>query len=181
MRWLALLVLAAGCDRVFFLDHVDDSDASADSALAGCPAGFTWIAEHESAYKVEVTPSADWTSARALCSGMTIDPTMHRYVHLAVLSSQLEYNAIRMLPGYTGMPWVGFSDQNLADDTSIFTAVTNEADIAIPWDVTGGLPDGPDTQNCARMFNLTGLDDNFCAVGAPYVCECDGNPDTTQL
>jgi hypothetical protein len=132
------------------------------------PVGDTW-------YRFAAATEHSWTNAAARCVDDTVLAGPGRYTHLAVISDNTEQAAILSHIGATPWVWIGYSDR-IAEN--MFRWVTLEPSaVMLAWQP--GQPDngaGSGPQNCVRL-GAVGLDDNFCTVSHPYVCECDAHPD----
>jgi lectin-like protein len=178
---LACLLLA-GCDRLFYLDRLPDveidastiSDGAVDMAVDAsplvCPGDFTFLPETRTYYRVIQQPTM-WPVARELCK--TIQNNSNGYTHLIVINSQFEYDLVFAMPEVQAQtPWSGAFDNTPTDHASNFVWVTNEMPTYLNWG-TDAWPDGPDSQNCARMAVPNGMDDETCSEMKWFVCECD--------
>ena len=191
---VACVVLAAGCDRLFFLDRLpepprdavtdshDDAVARGDAisgdapdALASdCTIDFTFNPVTQSYYKL-VNQSLSWTEARTACK--SVPSSGEWYSHLLVINSAVEYGQVFGMPEVQSRtPWAGAFDYNTNDGQSLFRFVTTQPGTHFMW---GNLqPDMPDTQNCARLWVPEGMDDETCSQTFWFVCECDQYPDS---
>jgi hypothetical protein len=179
MRWLAVVVLVAGCDRVWFIDRLppptdasDASDASdAVDAALGCPAFFIPSPVTGTSYFYGES-AVRWDEARDACRELSV-PSATGFVHLAVITDRTEYTIARGVAGTAA--WVGIFDPVAGDNNPMYRAVSVEPlPGELPWDVSLGLPDQPDVQTCVRVYMPGGLDDDTCGTPQPYLCECDG-------
>jgi hypothetical protein len=189
---LAVLLLAGGCDRLFLLDRIPEArdamrdgeihdvgtvgDTGSPDAPPGlCPSGFQPTPATNTFYMLSSNPN-HWLGAKTACRDMTV-PTSPWHVHLAVVMDQAEHDSLyNTFDISSTQPWVGAFDDNIGDDESKFRWITNEPALLQPhWG--GGQPDSPDTQNCARMYLITGMADENCGLHYRYLCECDPYPD----
>lgn len=195
MRWLGLVVVLAGCDKLFSLEHVDPAaddarvvdtrsidtlvDVSPD-AVEPCPTGYGPVANAPNRYRMS-TGMQTWDSAAADCSNDTVT----HVTHLVVIDTAAEMAALRpfvnMPPPW--MVFVGFARDTIAQggDPTKFTSVTS---IPLPYDSplwATGEPDnnlGPPPEETVVFFrNDKDLTDGPpSVVSLPYICECDGIP-----
>jgi hypothetical protein len=191
---LTLLVVAAtsaGCELLFPLDGDDGppppsdgapppgdgpgsdgpgpaGDARTDAALpVGCPPQYVPVGE--TWYRFEVATSRPWPEAADVCANDQPLAGPGWYTHLAVISETTEQTQLLAHVGSTPWVWIGYSDRNTEN---LFQWVTLEDPTAMPMWLPGQPDNGSGDQNCVRL-GAAGLDDNFCTVSHPYVCECD--------
>jgi hypothetical protein len=200
MRFVALVLLLPGCDRVFKLEDLDPvhdsasdgagsgsgSDAAANDAPASdasplpdapiaCPLGYMPLGNHNTSYKL-VNTAAAFPIARGICNMDEVGITRH--THLVVLDDESE--RVLLVSSFGSNLWIGLvriGQQNA------FQPITDQATtfppLAVPpW--AGAQPSGQTGENCVRTVPANGsitvagaLDDQFCNLSLKYVCECD--------
>lgn len=179
-RWCVFALYLAGCDQLWNLQHVDESDGAVDGTVAiACPNSYYLTAVGSSShYRYSNVPMA-WTDAEAACEA---DSPMS---HLVVVDDDNERAALLLALGRDRMYdsfWIGYTDRRLEDT---FLWVTNQGvgdppRGLPPW--AAGQPDdfGGD-QDCVWIggagsptANL--FDDGGCTLAFNAVCECDALP-----
>ena len=190
MRWPLVLVLLAGCDKLFDLSHVDDhprADAPADTRTndvpdvdapvdavvqthSSCPTFFTQPYEN-SQYRYFSSPLT-WRQAFDFCRQLD-DPTSTKRVHLSVMTGDLERQHLYVdVVGSASAFWAGLTDTKTE---GTFLWVTDEV-VNYPSSSAWG-PNEPSNgvgDNCVRVnYSNTDLDAMACSTMTPFVCECD--------
>ena len=187
MRGALVVLLLAGCDQLWNIDHVDRTDAQVtvdpdavapppDGPMAlACPPSFTYNATTKTFYLLSTTP-ADWDTARDACRTMATGPGW--FTHLAVVGAMDDYTSV--FESFTEIasvtPWVGAFDTDPTDMQGLFRWVTDEPGVPTRWG-SENQPDQIDIQNCARMWVPDGMDNELCSSLRRYLCECDWFPD----
>lgn len=189
LAWL--VVLLAGCDKLFSIDHIDPTDAriadtSVDTLLDGpidapeaCPTNYSIVPNTplNSVYRLGSTPMS-WDAAAADCS----NDTLTRVTHLIVFDDIAELVAIRpFVPGVD--PWiayVGYARDTIQQggDPTMFTSVTGIplSPTSMLWAANepdnGGGPSLPE-ETVVFIRNDKDLTDGPDTYQFIYICECD--------
>ena len=145
-------------------------DGGTDGALPpGCPPQYQQVGERW--YRFAAPTIREWTVAADVCAADSALAGPGWFTHLAVISDGTEQAQLLGQIGMTQWAWIGYSD--LVAETQ-FRWVTDEASSAnLIWlaqQPDNGAGNGP--QHCVRL-GAVGLDDDFCNLLQPYVCECD--------
>lgn len=190
MRWPLVLVLLAGCDKLFDLSHIDERppgdapidthsidspsiDAPVDSVVqthSTCPTFFTQPYEN-SQYRYFSSPLT-WRDAIDFCRQLD-DPTSTKRVHLSVLTGDLERQHVYVnVVGSASGFWIGLSDTRT---DGAYQWVTDEV-VNYPSSTAWGTGE-PSTgvgDSCVRSnYSTTDLDSIACSTMIAFVCECD--------
>jgi len=199
VRFVALVLLLPGCDRVFNLEEIDpvgaNRDASSDTAGSGtsdappdgalpidatpdaprvCPVGYMPLGSQNTSYKL-VNTAAAFPTARGMCNMDEVGITRH--THLVVLNDENE--RVLLVSSFGSNLWIGLVriGQQNAFQPITDQATTYPPQAVPPW--AGGQPSGQTGENCVRTVPASGvtvngaLDDQACTVALKYVCECD--------
>jgi len=191
VRALLLLTLLSGCNKLFQLEHVDESsplidaphgdgapdsrriDAPPDTIAqthSNCPANFG-VGYENSKYRYLATPMS-WYDAMRFCANLD-DPTSTKRVHLPVLSSDFERNHIYvMVVGSASGYWIGLSDTKTIGAYQWVTAEQVNYPVASSWG-TGEPSENPGDACVRVILSSNDLDSTLCMTQMPFVCECD--------
>jgi hypothetical protein len=193
VRLFLLLVVLAGCDKLFKLRHLDDVDASTDGARSdgrdipdarpdvlgqthsNCPTGFG-VQYENSTYRYMST-QVTWYQALTFCQNLD-DPTSTKRVHLVVLTGDLERRHVYVDVVFSASRfWTGLSDTKVE---GAFQWVTAEP--VIYPDASGSAwgasePSSDPADDCVlSRSSTTDLDALACTTLSQFVCECDDHP-----
>lgn len=173
-RWLALVVVIAGCDLVFPPAGGPGPDAGRD--LQSCPAGYDPVQGAPDRYRFEAT-AASWREGEKVCA----DDSTQTQTHLVVFSNYGELAAVRAAVTWTPpwSAWAGYA-RSTTDAPTMFTAVTGEplSPVSNLWEPGEPTANGEQAVRFDDTFDLT---DAAAAVTIGAICECDGRPATVMF
>lgn len=185
-----MLVLLAGCDKLFDLSHIDDRprtdaptdtrpidardiDAPVDGVVqtnSNCPSFFTQGYEN-SQYRYFSSPLT-WRGAFDFCRQLD-DPTSTKRVHLSVLTGDLERSHVYTnVVGSASGFWIGLSDTATDGAYQWITDELVNYPTSTAW--ATGEPSTGAGDSCVRAnYSTTDLDSIACSTMIAFVCECD--------
>ena len=153
MKWVVLVVVLAGCDKLFLQENALEPDAP--EGPPSCAPEFA-----DGRYFV-VLATSPWRDAEATCSSLN---NVAMESHLAVIGDATERLAISAL--VSNDPWVGLTSRGAP---MTFHWITREP---APVVFSANQPDN-DGQ-CGRLDRVgMGVADSPCLEKRVAVCECD--------
>jgi hypothetical protein len=189
VRLLLLLMLLAGCDKLFKLRDLNDSardggdpirDAGRDAPDArpdvlgqthsDCPPGFGLPYEN-SKYRFSMT-QLSWYDALSACKTLD-DPTSTKRVHLVVLTGDPERQHVYVnVVGSFSRFWIGLSDTKVENAYQWVTAEQVPYPVPATWGAGEPSSDPPDDCVLSR-YSTTDFDSLACTAPSEFACECD--------
>lgn len=190
MRMGLLLVLAAGCDYTFNLDHIAPAQGSVDAPLVDgrggtqgdafdvslCPASYDRALQAGSRYRIVTTFATAWAQFD------DCDDDLPGATHLAVLETAAEQTLVHTAQVSANQYrwWIGAVQSPLATTTKdMWNWLVGEPIATTAW--AANEPDDLDfsetdhqEQFAVSQQDTTGIVDIGGVTSAGALCECDG-------
>jgi hypothetical protein len=184
MRFAVALLLLAGCDQTWNLDHLDHVDArKAFDVETDCPMGYNLFLNAGSRYNIVSNVASAW-AAQARCAADS-----EGFTHLATATTRTELDALMssLLSKQAGRWWLGAVQPTTATlPDADWLWMTGEPIDPEFWN----SPDEPNDGNRVEddhedqfAFIDQGVMDLIDAQGMleyGYLCECDGRAITSE-